>query len=66
VTEWRPVFVGLALIALVGGGFRALLLVWALRTGNAHPPDRARIAAVVFGVIALVGAIALIPLRSKS
>ena len=50
-----PLLFGIAALAFVGGGFRAVLLGWALSRGQASPPERARIAAVVFGLIALLG-----------
>lgn len=66
MSDGAQIVAGIGWIALVGGGFRALILLWALRTGNAQPPERARVAAKVFAAIAALGALTLLAVYLSS
>jgi hypothetical protein len=56
----HDILIGISLMAAVGGGARAAIVFWALSRGEAHPPRRARLVAIAFGVVAILGLIGLI------
>jgi uncharacterized membrane protein YidH (DUF202 family) len=55
----RDILIGISLMAAVGGGARTAIVFWALRRGEAHPPERARFVTIAFGVVAILGVIGL-------